>query len=80
MKTAAEVTQDAFDAYAENLAPDERELFDVAAGNWRSFIEDAIETDRAQIKVSLTESAHPDDWGVPCVYVKSFIKKMDGGS
>lgn len=49
IKTPAEITQDAFDAYAENLTPAEREAFMLnAEGNWRSFIEDVIEADRAQ--------------------------------
>ena len=49
IKTPEEVVSEAFDAYAENLTPDEVIEFRLnAEGNWRSFIEDAIEADRAQ--------------------------------
>lgn len=49
IKTPEQVVQEAFDAYSENLTPEEREEFLANAnGNWRSLIVDVIETDRAQ--------------------------------
>lgn len=61
MKTPEQVTQDAFDAYAENLTPDECEAFMLdAAGNWRSFIEDVIRVDRAQ-RAELVDPDWQDD-------------------
>lgn len=40
----------------------------------RVWMAEAIKADRAQIAAKLTEDAHRDGWGVPCVYVESFIQ------
>ncbi len=41
---------------------------------------EAVRYDRAQIIADMTEAAHPDDWGVPCVYVETYAKRLEDAS
>lgn len=38
----------------------------------------AIEVYREEIIRDMAEQAHPDDWGVPCVYVENYAKRLRG--
>lgn len=43
-----------------------------------SWMQTAIEADRAQIAQALAEESHHDDWGVPCVDVEGFCERNLG--
>lgn len=36
----------------------------------------AIEADREQIIRDMAAASHKDDWGVPCVYVATYAKRL----
>jgi hypothetical protein len=44
---------------------------------WRETIASAIEADRQQVRDYITAHEHPDDWGVPCIYVERLRKNLD---
>lgn len=44
----------------------------------RALIVAGIEADRREIVADMIERAHPDDWDVPCVYVASYAKRLNG--
>lgn len=35
-------------------------------------------SERERIIQDMQERSHPDDWGVPCVYVESYAKRLRG--
>lgn len=41
---------------------------------------DAVRYDRAQIIADMAETALPGVWGSPCVYVKTYAKRLEEAS
>lgn len=72
LKTPAEV--------ADEVA---REIPGITIGQaWdvAKMLAEAVRYDRAQIVADMAEAAHPDDWGVPCVYVETYAKRLEEAS
>jgi hypothetical protein len=42
------------------------------------YVDAQIEQERARIMAEIEAVAHPDEWGVPCVYVDRLLKIVSG--
>lgn len=39
---------------------------------------EVLSAERERIIQDMQERSHPDDWGVPCIYVKSYADRLRG--
>ncbi len=82
MKTPEQIARELIATWDEaHINPDERrphERTHMDDEDIASWMTRAVEADRAQIIEDMAQRAHPDDWGVPCIYVKSYAERLRG--
>ncbi len=58
-----------------DASPDAVEAFD----RWLAAHDaEVLTAERERIIQDMQDRSHPDDWGVPCVYVKSYAERLRG--
>lgn len=79
MKTAHEIAKEVAAEWYEYGPPEEGVRSGwLETGSFHDMIVAAIEVYREEIIRDMAEQAHPDDWCVPCVYVKSYAGRLRG--